>query len=115
MSTYGKALAGAVAARLRETGSISNLLHRDYCGVGFAYHMGTYIYTHFNDGTPDLIINEGKGPWGIIRTFASEHDFVNWLSVQTDASLSGSESNDPWYTNNQRITFAMLKQTLGIV
>lgn len=113
MARYGKQLATAVANRLKEVGQISES-HRDYCGVGFAYHAGAFIYTHFNDGDPDLSPLAKSGMSGIIYRFSSEQEFVNWLSLQNDASLSGSGVGNSWYENNQRVTFVKLKRAVGM-
>ncbi|CZF83238.1 hypothetical protein GCE9029_03714 [Grimontia celer] len=50
--------------------------HYGYCGVGFVSEEGIVQYTHFDE----------------------------WLSTQTDHSLSGSEAEDKWYSYNQRVT-----------
>jgi len=114
MVGYGKELANAVATHLKEIGPIAEM-HRDYCGVGFAYQAGAFIYTHFHDGDPDLKPLHKSGMSGVIHKFSSEQEFVNWLSLQNDASLSGSWAGaSDWYTNNQRITLVKLKRAIGM-
>ena len=109
MMGYGKELANAVATLLKTIGPIAEM-HRDYCGVGFVYHAGAFLYTHFHDGEPNLYPLHESGKSGVIHRFSSEQDFVNWLSLQNDVSLSGAETGDSWYANNQRITLVKLKQ-----
>lgn len=106
---YGKELAYSVANLLKTIGPIAEM-HRDYCGVGFIYHNGVFIYTHFYDGEPNLYPLDESGKSGVINRFVAEQDFVNWLSIQNDASLSGAETGDASYANNQRITQEKLKQ-----
>ncbi len=57
-----------------------------------------YFIPIFHDGDPDL------NHESIIKYFNNPEDFIEWLSKQNDDSLSGKESNNEWYTNNQRIT-----------
>ncbi|MGF1708493.1 hypothetical protein [Enterovibrio baiacu] len=81
--------------------------HYGYCGVGFVYEEGLLHYTHFDEwltwrnGTQ---YKPGEEYIGIIKTFSSKTEFVEWLAVQTDETLSGIEANDDWYSNNQRVT-----------
>lgn len=104
--TYGLELAQKVSDYLQLNESIGNS-HYGYCGVGFVFCDGIIHYTHFDEW---LTYTHGKrykpgGEYeGIIRTFTSSSEFVEWLSKQSDDSLSGKETNDKWYIDNQRIT-----------
>jgi len=114
MVGYGKELANAVATHLKEIGPIAEM-HRDYCGTGFVYQADAFIYTHFHDGDPNLYPLHKSGMSGVIHRFSSEQEFVNWLSLQNDASLSASGSEDTWYANNQRVTLEKLKRAVGML
>ena len=103
---YGLDLAMKTAEYLKVHGSIKNN-HYGYCGVGFVASDGIIIYTHF-----DEFLCYTRGEWyvpggeyeGIIKMFETEDAFVNWLADQSDSSMSGKETNDGWYIDNQRIT-----------
>ncbi|MFD0949953.1 hypothetical protein ACFQ0F_06050 [Paraperlucidibaca wandonensis] len=112
---YGNDLAEKVANHLEMIGPINNN-HRDYCGTGFIFLNGNYIYTHFQDGEADLnneINVPDKSSRGIVISFDSKIDFISWLSLQTDKTLSSAESSDDWYNNNQRITKERLLNALA--
>jgi hypothetical protein len=38
------------------------------------------------------------------HVFSTRVSFVDWLAMQTDASLSGSDLPNPWLAGNQRLT-----------
>ena len=89
---YGAALAGQVAAALRNGRSLGHS-HRDYCGMGLDHRDGQFRYGSLWDG-----FLEPK------RTFADEAAFVQWLAAQSDYTLAGLESKDPWAWDNQTVT-----------
>ena len=103
---YGLDLAMKTAEYLQVHGSIKND-HYGYCGVGFVVSDGVILYTHFDEL---LTYTRGQryvlgGDYeGIIHTFATQDAFVDWLADQSDSSMSGKETNDGWYIDNQRIT-----------
>jgi hypothetical protein len=103
---YGETLAEAVYHYL-SSHKIIRHNHYGYCGVGFVLVDDEIFYTHFDEW--DSYLNKqdyqgGTAYIGIIKRFTSAKDFVEWLAKQTDESLSGKESADSWYINNQRIT-----------
>lgn len=90
--------------------------HMGYCGTGFVLQNDKVLYTHFDEW--DTYRNgEAYKPGGkyigIIKSFSSNQAFVEWLAEQSDDSLSGKESNDSWYINNQRITKKRLEYLLN--
>lgn len=101
---YGVDLARRVAGYLRNNRSISNE-HRDYCGVGLFFHnTGNFTVSYVMDGFCDTTI----------RDFQNEDAFVEWLSVQSDYTMSGVNDNlDDFYLNNQRITREKLEGYIG--
>ena len=122
-NTYGRKLAEKVAEYLVGKGPVS-YSHKDYCGVGFIYVNGEFAYTHFVEGAPDLdaqhIPDGGRKrrwasgfPSGVIAKFKSKNEFIEWLANQNDESLSGNESKNRWYVNNQRITRERLLDVVG--
>lgn len=92
----GKEVAQKIAAKLKTK---SDLMydHRDYCGTGLTWAKGKFIYAKIYDGLP----------METIREFTNEREFVEWLSVQSNKSLSG-EDEDVFYRNNQRLTLMRL-------
>ncbi|KKD59175.1 hypothetical protein RN22_17420 [Grimontia sp. AD028] len=88
-------------------GHAVDFCHYGYCGVGFVSEESVVHYTHFDEWLTwrcGTLYEPGGEYLGIIRSFTSKANFVEWLAVQTDHSLSGSETGDSWYTNNQRVT-----------
>lgn len=89
--TYGTALAAAVAEKLRQdplliseqghymTGGGLYHAHRDYCGIGLYFLAGKFTMGEVNDGL---------GPHPILVTFDSDTQFIAWLAVQSDRSMS---------------------------
>lgn len=108
-SPYGLALAEAFADYLILHGTL-HAAHRDYCGVGFAYENGRFVYDFVYDGY--------LGGWSVegmpspLASFEERTAFVGWLAIQSDESLCGREIADPWYVDNQRITRAYLEEAL---
>jgi hypothetical protein len=97
---YGRALAEKVADAL-DRGVKVAYDHRDYCGMGLVKLDAGYVYGVFNDGSPEAV-----------ATFSTREAFVEWLSAQSDASLSGRDE-DPFVWDNQRLTRARLAKALG--
>ena len=108
---FGRELAEAVADLLEAGGDIS-YGHRDHCGMGLALIDGVYVYDEVGDGQFRYTYEEG-GLEVACAAFFDRASFVSWLGFQNDESLSGRESGDPWYTDNQRITRARLKEEVG--
>ena len=112
---YGNHLAESVYNYLYQH-KIIRYHHYGYCGTGFALVEDEIFYTHFDEWDSYLNKQEyqgGKEYIGIIKRFTSAKDFIEWLAKQTDEWLSGKESADPWYTNNQRITKQRLESLLN--
>lgn len=111
---YGINLSERVYEFLKQGSSISSS-HYGYCGVGFVFDKNVIHYTHFDEW---LTWRGGKryelgGEYlGIIKSFATKQEFVGWLSIQSDHSLSGFKTGDDWYINNQRITKSRLERFL---
>ncbi|MEJ2613197.1 MAG: hypothetical protein P8179_24885 [Candidatus Thiodiazotropha sp.] len=111
---FGLNLAQCILAYLKENDSIGHS-HYGYCGVGFVLVDGCIHYTHFDEWltyTAGKRYEHGGKYEGIIKTFSSDKEFIDWLSKQTDDSLSGKETNDEWYIDNQRITKYRLQSLL---
>ncbi|SFN83016.1 hypothetical protein SAMN05428949_3598 [Chitinophaga sp. YR627] len=96
----GKPLAEKVATALRH-GSIG-YTHRDYCGMGLEYREGQYHYGELWDGGMHLSR----------QSFDTQSAFVQWLSQQSNASLSNIHLKDTFYWGNQVITRERLEQFL---
>ena len=81
--------------------------HYGYCGVGFVLEDNKVLYTHFDEWLTyrhGMKYVPGGEYVGIIRAFYSKVEFIDWLSEQSDYSLSGFETGDNWYVDNQRVT-----------
>ncbi len=89
---YGKELAKKVADYLEKGGAIGNV-HRDYCGMGLIAQDNIYYYCSIFDG---YFLEDD------IR-FTKE-DFIDWLAVQNDYTMSLKEKGNAWDTDNQVIT-----------
>lgn len=79
---FGKALVLGVAKKLMENPSESGGLyhsHRDYCGMGLYVLEGTFTLG---------AVNDGRGPHPVVASFESEPEFVQWLAMQSDQSMS---------------------------
>lgn len=112
---YGQELAHKVYAYL-ERHLIIRYDHIGYCGTGFVLRDNKILYTHFDEWnlyTQSEIYQPGGDYIGIIKSFESKEDFIAWLAEQSDDSLSGKESGDDWYINNQRITQKRLEYILN--
>jgi hypothetical protein len=93
---YGASLAGRVASALDGGGELL-YNHRDYCGMGLVKTTPGYAYCVVSDGQPDPR-----------QSFPTRDAFVTWLAAQSDFTLSGRESADPFDWDNQRVTRARL-------
>lgn len=92
-SPYGRELAEKVAEALQR-GALA-YSHRDYCGMGLETgSAGEYLYGEVWDG----------GLAVTVHSFPDRTAFVNWLAVQSDASMAMLDAKDTWYWNNQVIT-----------
>ncbi|TWW02457.1 hypothetical protein [Chitinophaga pinensis] len=96
----GKALAEKVAKALLH-GSIG-YSHRDYCGMGLEYRDSRYHYGELWDG----------GMHNPKQSFDNQSSFIQWLSQQSNASLSNIHLKDAFYWGNQVITRERLEQFL---
>ncbi|ENX38497.1 hypothetical protein [Acinetobacter sp. NIPH 2100] len=110
---FGEDLANKVVQYLMKQTQISNY-HKEYCGTGFYFDGQNIFYTHFFDGYPDLehYQNSENRYSGIIRTFHEMMEFQDWLANQSDRKLSGEESQDDFYSYNQRITKLRLEKLI---
>ncbi|NMO17232.1 hypothetical protein HPC49_22810 [Pyxidicoccus fallax] len=107
---YGRRLANKVADTLGRCHGIC-YDHIDYCGVGLFKRGKKFIYDHVYYGVPEF--EENGAPQEGIAVFQDRESFVDWLSRQSDESLSGRDQPDPFYFNNQRITRARLKDAVA--
>jgi hypothetical protein len=99
---YGEAMAARVAEVL-EGGVKIMYDHRDYCGMGLLWAGSRFLYGECQDG----YMLDGEE-----RSFGSRAEFVEWLSEQSDESLSG-RGLERVYWNNQRITKKRLEAAIG--
>lgn len=97
----GVELATKVADALMH-GSIGHS-HRDFCGMGLEYSNGQYIYGALWDGGMDKPE----------QSFTSRQAFIDWLSIQSNASLANIQTEDTFYWGNQVITRERLEQFLN--
>jgi hypothetical protein len=95
---FGMGLARKVVERLKHRSF--GYGHRDYCGMGFEYSGGMYLYGGLWDG-----VMEERA-----RVFASEEELVEWLAGQSDASMARLEEVDDFYWGNQTVTKARLEE-----
>lgn len=110
----GQELAENIFLYLKKNREISHN-HYGYCGVGFVLQDSTIHYTHFDEWLSykqGVMYVPGGEYTGIIRTFEGKRPFVDWLSEESDLSLSGIETEDQWYIGNQRITIKRLLNLL---
>lgn len=110
---FGETLAFNVVQYLIKHTQISNY-HKEYCGTGFYFDGQNIFYTHFFDGYPDLehYQNSENRYSGIISIFHEIAEFQDWLANQSDRKLSGAESQDDFYSYNQRITKLKLEKLI---
>lgn len=102
----GATLASRVADRL-DAGDVLAYAHRDYCGMGLARDGDVYVYD---------AVHDGYLPAGAVdpqscserQVFNDRTSFVDWLSAQSDASLSGQDLEDHVLRHNQRLTLQRL-------
>ncbi|PJJ59065.1 hypothetical protein [Hymenobacter chitinivorans] len=108
LRTYGLELAQRVAGALA-AGRVLAAYHRDYCGLGLACQHGRYLYAEVWDGQlQGLNTQDDRPPFALI--FPTQAEFVQWLSAQSDATLSRRELADSFYWHNQTITRQRLQQ-----
>ncbi|WP_313189133.1 hypothetical protein [Sphingobacterium sp.] len=96
---YGLDLATKVCKKLMQNpGEHTGLYfsHRDYCGLGLYY-----IDLQFMLG----VVNDGYGPEPLLASCESDPDLVNWLSQESDQTMSLYGS----HFNNQTITKSRLE------
>lgn len=98
---YGAILAGQVADAL-DRGVTVAYAHREYCGMGLGRSDKGYVYGPVYDG---LIVEEA-----VFKTRAA---LEAWLAQQSDATLSGRESPQPFDWDNQRLTRARLLEAIA--
>ena len=110
--SYGYALAEAVATAL-DRGEVLAYGHRDYCGMGLCLQDGHYIYSQVFDGYFPTDAEWADWASWTARVsndrvhealrFATRADFVDWLSRQSDDSLSGAHLQSEFLRANQRL------------
>ncbi|MGX1641615.1 hypothetical protein [Sphingobacterium sp. NPDC055431] len=96
---YGPDLASKVCKKLMQNpGEDTGLYfsHRDYCGLGLYF-----INQQFMLG----VVNDGYGPAPMLASCESDTDLVNWLSQESDQTMSLYGS----HFNNQTITKSRLE------
>lgn len=105
---YGKEIAEPIADLLFDRKvNIIHQDHRDYCGIGFASEKNQVTIAKVWDGCPIEPLKVWK--------LSEKECFIDWLSKQSDYSLSGEDEKnppfyetDPWAKNNQRISRSIL-------
>lgn len=110
--TYGQKLARKVTEKLKRQPTKLNeagyyvgsgglyLSHRDYCGIGLYFFESKFVLGEVNDG---------MGPHPVLLTFESSDEFVEWLTNQSDQSMSLFSR---YSFNNQTITKIRLEYFL---
>lgn len=109
-SVIGRELAAAVAEQLLKHNGKTGIWfsHRDYCGHGLIFQDRQFRLVVVHDGyaTEEPVLKEWKDAVA----------FVDWLSKQSDFSLSGADpqqkelfTTDCFSLNNQRLTRKRLK------
>lgn len=98
---YGADLAARVAAVL-ENGHALCYGHRDYCGMGLVFVDGHFCYGEVWDGQMEDFDKLAKGGENA-RLFSGKDAFVDWLSRQTDESLSRGRDTHDFYRHNQTL------------
>lgn len=87
--------------------------HRDYCGHGMIWSNNHLVICEFNEG-----FMSGKP---LMRWNSSEkRNFIDWLSIQSDFSLSGHDKGnsaffeeDLFFRGNQKLTLERFKEFLS--
>jgi hypothetical protein len=98
---YGAALAGRVVDAL-DRGVTVAYSHRDYCGMGLGCSDDGYVYGSVYDGQ---LFAEA--------VFKTREALTAWLAQQSDVTLSGRESPQPFDRDNQRITRVRLLEAIA--
>ena len=98
---YGAALAGQVVDAL-DRGVTVAYSHRDYCGMGLGRGDEGYIYGPVHDGQ---LFAEA--------VFKTREALRVWLAQQSDATLCGRESPQPFDWDNQRLTRVRLLEAIA--
>lgn len=96
---YGPDLASKVCKKLMQnSGEDTGLYfsHRDYCGLGLYFINQQFILG---------VVNDGYGPEPMLASCESDTDLVNWLSQESDQTMSLYGS----HFNNQTITKSRLE------
>ena len=103
----GEEIATAVADKIIQDKGRDGIwyCHRDYCGHGLVYMDDCICLVEVYDG----YAHEGS----VLKKWDIKTEFIDWLAVQSDYSLSGSEQSErelhtinKWRLNNQRLTRA---------
>ncbi len=79
---YGKRLSNGVAEKLaKSTSEYEGLYfsHRDYCGIGIFVQKEKFVLS---------TVYDGYGVDSIIAEFDSKSEFIEWLSNESDQSMS---------------------------
>lgn len=79
---YGKALATKVTEKLLKSSDVNHGLyhaHRDYCGLSLFNENGLFKLT---------TVYDGYGPESTIISFDSKVEFIEWLALENDQSMS---------------------------
>jgi hypothetical protein len=108
---FGETLASEVACNI-DKGLCMTYIHRDFCGQGifssnWNISWDTAKYPPHGYRICDVV--DGYPQGFTYKEFALKEEFVKWLAVHSDFSMSGIIDNefytaDPWRRNNQRIT-----------
>lgn len=81
-NSYGTVLAAQVIDKLKNTSEVYEGLyhsHRDYCGLGLFYENDLFKLT---------TVYDGYGPESTIISFDSKVEFIEWLALENDQSMS---------------------------
>lgn len=114
---FGEELARKVVDKFDTTGKGIGSTHRDYCGFAMGRNKATGIYLLGRNDDGMLLyygIQEGDAKEKGDIHWTDRNRFINWLSVQSDYSMSGADPNSDvgkilkgsssWVINNQTIT-----------
>lgn len=104
---YGLPLTERVADYLQRGGEIAHR-HPYFCGVGLAFRNGEFVYGYVEEGGTDAFLDSTS----LLGRFPNREDFIAWLAVQSDTTLSGNEESDAFLRGNQRITRERLEAAL---
>ena len=92
-------------------------IHRDYCGHGLGWQrarsISKLVISEVNDG---YFIGPNLMAWSTDE----QKEFIDWLALQSDFSLSGCDQtsalfykSDDFFQNNQRINEIRIKEFLA--